>query len=120
MPHIVLIDGGLSCILSLNVFLNSCGYDVTTVSIQDCVGLSEPVNPCSLYIECVHSMDQAAIRCIESIRARDNIPIIVISSGRKATDVVAALDAGANDYVGTPYSKEILNARIKVQLRDAR
>ena len=45
------------------------------------------------------------------------IPIIIITAKGEERDVVAGLDAGANDYVTKPFSKAILLARIRAFLR---
>ena len=45
------------------------------------------------------------------------MPIIVLSAGPSESQKVAALDAGANDYVGKPFGMDELMARIRVALR---
>lgn len=47
------------------------------------------------------------------------VPIVVLSGKRTEADKVAALDAGADDYVTKPYGVEELLARVRVALRHA-
>ncbi len=47
------------------------------------------------------------------------MPIIMLTAKGEERDVVAGLDAGANDYVTKPFSKAILLARIRAFLRTA-
>jgi two-component system KDP operon response regulator KdpE len=54
---------------------------------------------------------------IRRIRARDQVPIIVLSVRGEDADKVQALDAGANDYVQKPFSTAELLARIRACLR---
>lgn len=56
---------------------------------------------------------------IRQIRVWSQVPIIVLSARGHETDKVAALDAGANDYVTKPFSVVELLARIRVALRPA-
>ncbi len=51
------------------------------------------------------------------IRARSNVPIIILSARLEEDLKVAALDAGADDYVTKPFSPEELLARIRAFLR---
>lgn len=51
------------------------------------------------------------------IRARSNVPIIVLSARLEEDLKVAALDAGADDYVTKPFGAEELLARVRAFLR---
>jgi two-component system KDP operon response regulator KdpE len=52
-----------------------------------------------------------------SIRGGSDIPVIILSVRNTEKDKVAALDAGADDYVTKPFSIEELLARIRAALR---
>lgn len=51
------------------------------------------------------------------IRARSNVPIIVLSARLEEDLKVAALDSGADDYVTKPFGQEELLARVRAFLR---
>ncbi len=51
------------------------------------------------------------------IRARSEVPIIILSARLEEDLKVAALDAGADDYVTKPFSSEELMARVRAFLR---
>jgi two-component system KDP operon response regulator KdpE len=51
------------------------------------------------------------------IRARSDVPIIVLSAHLEEDLKVAALDAGADDYVTKPFGQEELLARVRAFLR---
>lgn len=53
------------------------------------------------------------------IRAVSTVPVIVISARDDDKDVVALLDAGADDYLVKPFSPRQLEARIRAVLRRA-
>ena len=64
--------------------------------------------------------DTDGIEVIKKIRVWSNMPIIVVSARSEDTDKVAALDAGADDYLTKPFSVDELLARHRVALRRLR
>ncbi len=57
------------------------------------------------------------IDVIHSLRAYSEVPIVVLSARRDEAQKIAALDAGANDYVSKPFGMGELMARLRVALR---
>ena len=55
-----------------------------------------------------------------SVRARGDLPIIMITARSGAEDVIRGLEAGADDYVFKPVGASELAARIRALLRRAR
>jgi two-component system, OmpR family, KDP operon response regulator KdpE len=54
---------------------------------------------------------------IRRLRGWSSVPIIVLSGRAGPGDKIAALDAGADDYVTKPFSMEELLARLRAALR---
>jgi two-component system, OmpR family, KDP operon response regulator KdpE len=63
--------------------------------------------------------DGDGLQVTREIRAWSTTPIIVISARGQERDKVAALDAGADDYLTKPFGVEELLARMRVALRHA-
>ncbi|HMC14794.1 MAG TPA: two-component system response regulator KdpE [Albitalea sp.] len=61
--------------------------------------------------------DGDGIDFIRGLRAWSDIPIIVLSARTTEEDKVAALDAGADDYLVKPFGSAELLARVRAQLR---
>jgi len=61
--------------------------------------------------------DIDGIRVIEQIRRWSKIPIIVVSARGKESEKIAALDAGADDFIHKPFGVSELLARLRVILR---
>ncbi len=51
------------------------------------------------------------------IRARSSVPIVMLTARGSENDIIAGLDAGADDYVVKPFSPRVLMARIRANLR---
>ena len=57
--------------------------------------------------------DMDGVQVIQNIRSWSNMPIIVISARSGDDDKIAALDAGADDYLTKPFSVDELLARLR-------
>ena len=64
--------------------------------------------------------DMDGVDVILKIRSWTNTPIIVISARSEDSDKIAALDAGADDYLSKPFSIDELLARLRAALRRSR
>ena len=64
--------------------------------------------------------DADGIDLTRTIRESSRVPIIVLSARGREADKVAALDAGADDYLTKPFGVKELLARMRVALRHAR
>lgn len=58
--------------------------------------------------------------CIRELRRDDDVPIVVVSARDDTHDIVAALEAGADDYVVKPIAVKELTARLRALRRRAR
>jgi two-component system, OmpR family, KDP operon response regulator KdpE len=63
--------------------------------------------------------DGDGIELTKQLREWSRVPIIVISARGREDDKVAALDAGADDYLTKPFGVNELLARMRVSLRHA-
>lgn len=64
--------------------------------------------------------DGDGIDLTRALREWSRVPIIVLSARGREDDKVAALDAGADDYLTKPFGVNELLARMRVALRHAR
>ena len=64
--------------------------------------------------------DMDGMTILQSVRQWSKVPIIVVSARSHERDKVAALDAGADDYLTKPFGTEELLARIRTALRHTR
>jgi DNA-binding response OmpR family regulator len=63
--------------------------------------------------------DVDGIRLLRMLRPISDVPVIVATARDEDTITVAALDAGADDYIVKPFSAEQLDARVRAVLRRA-
>ncbi|CCK31605.1 KDP operon transcriptional regulatory protein kdpE [Streptomyces davaonensis JCM 4913] len=61
--------------------------------------------------------DMDGVDVIKALRGWSRVPILVLSARRASDEKVAALDAGADDYVTKPFSMDELLARLRAAVR---
>jgi two-component system, OmpR family, KDP operon response regulator KdpE len=103
----------------LRASLASHGYrTIEAVSALEATQLATSHNP-DLVLMDLGLPDGDGIALTRSMREWTKVPIIVISARGREDDKVAALDAGADDYLTKPFGVRELQARIRVALRHA-
>jgi DNA-binding response OmpR family regulator len=95
------------------------GYDVAeAASGEEAVRLVAAAAPDLLVVDLMlGSMDGYAV--IREVRRDHDIPIIVVSARADTHDIVAALEAGADDYVTKPFEVKEITARLRALRRRA-
>ncbi|MBM4038384.1 MAG: response regulator [Planctomycetes bacterium] len=63
--------------------------------------------------------DIDGLQVIRELRGWSHVPIVILSAREREGDKVAALDAGADDYLTKPFGIRELLARVRVALRHA-
>jgi two-component system KDP operon response regulator KdpE len=116
-PTILVIEDEPPLQKFLRITLDSQGYNVIE-SLTGESGIRHAANDQpDLIILDIGLPDVDGITVTRRIREWSRIPIIVISARGKEQDKVAALDAGADDYLTKPFGVAELMARVRVAMR---
>lgn len=99
--------------------LNAAGYDVIKAETgEEALRLAATRQPSLILLDLgLPDMDGQVV--IPRLREFIKVPIVVVSARGQEDEKVAALDAGADDYVEKPFALAELLARIRVALRRA-
>jgi two-component system, OmpR family, KDP operon response regulator KdpE len=73
----------------------------------------------ALVLTDVYLPDMDGMDFIRKVRADNESLVVVVSAASSLNSVIAALDAGADDFIPTPFSMGELVARVRVALRHA-
>lgn len=115
--RILIVDDEQSVRLFLSTTLTSQGYRIEeAVSGQEALIKIKSPQP-DLIILDLGLPDIDGIEVTRQIRQQTRIPIIILSVRGSDADKIAALDAGADDYLTKPFSAGELLARIRVAWR---
>jgi two-component system KDP operon response regulator KdpE len=115
--YILVVDDEIEVIRALSRSLTANGYKVLTArSGEEAIEVALRQRPDLILLDLVLP-GISGIEVCRQLRARSNVPIIVLSAKDNERDKVQALDLGADDYIPKPFGiKEVL-ARIRVSLR---
>src|SRR4029450_7547045 len=118
MPsRVLIVDDEPSILATMTPLLRSRGYEVSTVkSGRACLECVERADPDVIILD-LGLPDLDGCDVCRLLRDGRSTPIIVLSARGSGAAQVAALDAGADDYVTKPFGAEELLARIRVVLR---
>jgi two-component system KDP operon response regulator KdpE len=117
VTKVLVVDDEPQIRRALRTSLQAHGYEVATVGTgeEGVLGAAELAPDLVLLDLGLPDMDGADV--IRRLRAFSEVPVIILSVRDAQHDKVAALDAGADDYVTKPFAMEELLARARVALR---
>ena len=116
---ILIADPDIKARKELSELLESNGYKViTAATAAEAVLMFKSYTP-DIIISEFFLPGANGIFLIEKIKKESGVPIIILSDNGEEYNKVAALDAGADDYITKPCGAAELSARIRVALRNA-
>ncbi|MEA5655475.1 response regulator transcription factor [Cutibacterium granulosum] len=111
--RILIADDDPQILRALRITLAARGYEVLLARDgAEALSLAVDRHP-DLYLLDLGMPRLDGIKVIEAIRGWSQAPILVVSGRSGSNDIVAALDAGADDYVTKPFAIDELLARIR-------
>jgi two-component system KDP operon response regulator KdpE len=97
--------------------LRGAGYDVVTAATGEEALRRAAIRPPEAVILDLVLPDRHGAEVCRELRTWSNAPILVLSAVGDEGEKVAALDAGADDYVTKPFGSDELLARLRAALR---
>lgn len=116
-PRILLVEDDPTVQNLVSTALDLHGYVVSKVCNGQAAIMDAVSHGPSLIMLDLGLPDIDGIEVITKIRSWSAVPIIVISARTEDSDKIAALDAGADDYLTKPFSVDELLARVRANLR---
>lgn len=117
---ILLVEDEINICNLVATILDAAGYQtITAHSCSDAKLMYNSYLP-DLVILDLGLPDLDGMNLLEHVRQNALTPVIILSARSNEADKVAALDAGANDYITKPFGSEELLARVRVALRNNR
>ncbi|MBM7492241.1 two-component system KDP operon response regulator KdpE [Micromonospora luteifusca] len=117
MTRILVVDDEPQILRALRINLRARRYDVDIAGTGAAALKAAASHPPDLVVLDLGLPDIDGVEVIRGLRGWTGVPIIVLSGRAGSEDKVAALDAGADDYVTKPFGVEELLARIRAVTR---
>lgn len=116
-PRLLILEDDDSIRAALRLALQDEGYEVTDcASAEEALELLRSRPPDLMLVDLMlGGMDGYTF--IRTVRPASDAPIIVLSARNDTHDIVAALEAGADDYVTKPYEVKEITARMRALRR---
>jgi two-component system KDP operon response regulator KdpE len=117
--HVLVVDDEPQILRALQTNLRGAGYEVTTAATAQEALTAAATRPPEAVILDLVLPDGRGTDVTRELRRWSTAPILVLSAVGDEQEKVAALDAGADDYVTKPFGMDELLARLRAALRRA-
>jgi two-component system, OmpR family, KDP operon response regulator KdpE len=117
VTRVLIVEDEPQLLRALGINLRARRYDVRTASDGASALAVASRQPPDLVVLDLGLPDMDGVDVIHGLRGWCAAPIIVLSAREAQADKVAALDAGADDYVTKPFGMDELLARMRAAIR---
>ena len=115
--RVLVVDDERQILRALDTSLRAAGYEVETAnSVASALAAAAMRPPEAMILDLVLP-DGTGVEVCREFRTWSSAPVIVLSAVGEEREKVAALDAGADDYVTKPVGIDELLARLRAVLR---
>ena len=117
MTRVLLVDDDAPLGRALAINMRARGYEVElAASGESALDLVARFHPDVVVLD-LGLPDLDGIEVLQGIRGWNPVPVVVLSARATSNEKVAALDAGADDYVTKPFEMNELLARVRAAVR---
>jgi two-component system KDP operon response regulator KdpE len=117
VTRVLVVDDEAPIRRAMAANLRARGYDVDLAETgEEALAMAARQHPDVVLLDLgLPGMD--GLEVIDGLRGWSQVPIVVLSARGSERDKVAALDAGADDYVSKPFGMDELLARLRAAVR---
>jgi two-component system KDP operon response regulator KdpE len=115
--RILVVDDEPQILRALRATLRGAGYTVETAATAEEALISAAAHPPEAVVLDLVLPDGSGTDVCRELRTWTDAPVVILSAVGEEREKVAALDAGADDYVTKPFGVDELLARLRAALR---
>ena len=117
--RVLVVDDEPQILRALQTTLRAAGYEVVTAATADEALAAAAIQVPDAVILDLVLPDGSGVEVCRELRTWTTVPVLILSAVGEEREKVAALDAGADDYVTKPFGIEELLARLRAAMRRA-
>ena len=117
--RVLVVDDEPQVLRGLTAALRAAGYEVTGAETAAEALEAAALRPPDAVVLDLRLPDGSGVEVCRRLREWSQAPVVVVSAVDEEDEKIAALDAGADDYVTKPYAVGELLARLRAALRRA-
>jgi DNA-binding response OmpR family regulator len=116
---VLIADDDRDLLELINFALTQAGYLVVKASDGPTAIREFAAESPDIVVLDINMPGASGFQVCEAIRAKSNVPVMMLTVRNEEEDLVKAIELGADDYLTKPFSPRTLLARIKALLRRA-
>ncbi|MFE7774809.1 response regulator [Streptomyces sp. NPDC057445] len=117
MTRVLIVEDDPQLVRALTINLRARKYEAEAASDGTAALQLAAATPPDAVLLDLGLPDMDGLDVIRDLRLRSGVPIVVVSARSTSDEKIAALDAGADDYVTKPFSMDELLARLRAAVR---
>jgi two-component system KDP operon response regulator KdpE len=117
VTRVLIIDDEPQILRALRINLSARGYEVTTAATGAAALRAAAETRPEVIVLDLGLPDIDGLEVLAGLRGWNDTPVIVLSARSDSAEKVAALDAGADDYVTKPFGMDEFLARLRAAVR---
>ena len=117
MTRVLLVDDDRALVRALSINLRARGYDVDVALTGTSALAAAASHPPDVVVLDLGLPDMDGLGVLHGLRGWTGVPVLVLTAREDEVEKVAALDAGADDYVTKPFGMDELLARLRAAVR---
>ena len=119
-PRLLVVEDDDHIRAALRLALEDEGYEVVEAASGEDGLVVADQTPADVMLVDLMLGGMDGFSFIREVRRSSDVPIVVVSARADTHDIVAGLEAGADDYVTKPFQVKEISARLRALLRRAR
>jgi DNA-binding response OmpR family regulator len=120
VPRLLIVEDDAAFGMIMAAYLDAAGYQTVRITRgREAFGCLDRGRLDTILLD-LNLPDEDGLAIMRSLRARSDVPIVIVSARKGAGDRIAALEMGADDYLIKPFEPRELVARVSNILRRCR